>query len=189
MSEQIEKLTQLIKVRSFILHAYTVKNTLKEMESVWDSLKVDGTPIMVTEHMTRTKAQCVQIYARKLMLYVRSITNFEMFPITLEDIQVGNWRIDSIILNIASNEIKSHEHLYQLIMTNIFGVPTVMFDFIKNDFSAVYLKEYMKTVFVPLMVNIPENETVTLEQSENQVKEFITQMLSIGEEGAVSTIE
>lgn len=174
MSNQIEVLSQLFKARSFLLHAHTVKNTFKEMEPVWDSLKVDGTAIMVTEHMTRTKAQCVQIYARKLMLYVKSITNFEMFPIAIEDIQVGNWRVDSIILNIASNEIKSHEHLYQLLMTNIFGIPGIMFDFIKNDFAVSYLKEYMKTVFIPLLVTLPEEGAVSVECFENKLSQHLS---------------
>lgn len=181
MSDKIQLLSQMVKAHSFILHAHTIKNTLKEMEPVWDSLKVDGDAIMVTEHMTRTKAQCVQIYTRKLMLYVKSITNFEMFPITIEDLRVGNWRVDSIILNIASNEIKSHEHLYQLIMTNIFGIPTVLFDFIKHDHSVVYLKEYMNTVFVPMVLDLPEAGTVTVEEFEQLLNEWSNQTVVVKE--------
>jgi hypothetical protein len=70
------------------------------------------------------------------MKYVSSISGLDMFPMTLENPEVGNWRIDSIILQIASNEIKGHEHLFRLLMTNIFGVPTLMFNIIDKDFNS-----------------------------------------------------
>ena len=167
MNEKTMKLNQIVKAIGFIEHAHTVKNTFKEMEPVWDSLKVDGVEVIVKQHMTRVKAQCVQLYARKLMQYVMSIMNFDMFPIAIEDVRIGNWRVDSIIIQIASNEVKSHEHLYQLLMTNIFGIPTVMFDFIQSDFGMEKLEEYLSKTYSPVLISLPDSQKAELTEFES----------------------
>lgn len=154
-------LRQGTQVLSFFAHAHTVKNIYKEMESVWDSLKVDGKELIVEQHMTRVKAQLVQLYGAKLMKLVSSHTNFDLVPVIKENIAVGNWRIDSIVVQIASNKVESHEHLYQLMMTNIYGIPTVMFDFIKSGFTQEPLERYMRATYSKVEVPLEFEGEIT----------------------------
>lgn len=157
----IRQKTQLV---AFVEHAFTIKNLEKDMVSVWDELKTDDKrcPI-VDDHMTRVKAQCVQLYTRKLFTATKIIANFDMFPITQEDIRIGNWRIDSIVTQIASNKVNDHHHLFQLLMTNIFGVPTIMFEFITNGMQRKTLQEYLKVTYPLDSFEDGDETTVELE--------------------------
>lgn len=144
----VKKLRIYTQIHTIITSGFTVKNTLKEMVPVWEELKsADGSCIITTDHASRKKYQLVQLYARKLMKYFSSINGMDMFPMTLEDPEVGNWRIDSIILQIASNEIKGHEHMFKLMMTNLFGVPTIMFELIDGGFKCAKLNEMIQKTY------------------------------------------
>ena len=94
-SHQHTVIRQVSQAMSFFAHAHTVKNIRKEMEPIWDSLKVEGKELIVEQHMTRVKAQLVQLYAGKLMKLVNLHKDFDMVPVAKEDVSVGNWRIDS----------------------------------------------------------------------------------------------
>lgn len=138
---------QRSQVAAFVTHAVTVNTMRNEMVDTWLSLMTqDKKCPIVEDHMSHTKAQCVQLYARKLMTLITSLDGFDMFPITQENIKVGNWRVDSIIIQIASNPVTDHDHLFQLLMTNIFGVPTVMFEFAKK-FDKQHLQTYVDTTY------------------------------------------
>lgn len=144
-------------VIEFVEQSHTIENTFKEMIPTWEKLlSEDGTSVIVKDTMTRAKAQLVQLYARDLMKYVNSIIGLTMFPITQEDIKVGNWRVDCIILQIASNDIKDHRHLFELMMTNIYGVPTAMFEFIKDKSSSV-LAKYLENTYQGIKLKYDEN--------------------------------
>jgi hypothetical protein len=160
-SHQHTLMRQGTQVLSFFAHAHTVKNIYKEMESVWDSLKVDGRELVVEHHMTRVKAQLVQLYAAKLMKLVGIHTNFDLVPVVKENVAVGNWRVDSLIVQVASNKVGSHEHLYQLLMTNIYGIPTVMFDFIKAGFTQEPLERYMRATYSKVEVPLDFEGEIT----------------------------
>lgn len=148
MTIDIKKLRIHTQAHTVVTSAYTVKNTFKEMAGTWDELKSeDGSCIITTDMASRKKYQLIQMYTRKLMKYFTSIDGMDIFPMTLENPEVGNWRIDSIILQIASNEVKGHEHLFRLLMTNIFGVPTTMFDLIDSDFRAGKLRAMLAKTY------------------------------------------
>lgn len=157
---------QMTQAVSFYKHAVTMQTIHKEMEVVWDSLKVDGKELMVTDHMTRRKAQCVQLFARKLMKFVPLFKDFDMFPIAREDIAIGNWRIDSLITQIASNDIESCKHLVELMMTNFYGVPTVMFKFIDENFRGEVLMDYIRDTYMNVEIEIDEKRSIDMKYLE-----------------------
>lgn len=157
----------------FVEQSYTIENTFKEMIPTWEKLlSEDGTSIIVRDVLTRSKAQLVQLYARDLMKYVNSIIGLSMFPITQEDVKVGNWRVDCIILQIASNDIKDHRHLFELMMTNIYGVPTVMFDFIKNK-SSLVLAKYMENTYQGIKLKYDEEREISLVGLESNLSTYL----------------
>jgi hypothetical protein len=96
-----------------------------------------------------------------------------MFPITQEDVKVGNWRVDCIILQIASNDIKDHRHLFELMMTNIYGVPTVMFDFIKNK-SSLVLAKYMENTYQGIKLKYDEEREISLVGLESNLSTYLS---------------
>lgn len=175
------KLTRMYsQMVSFLAHAHTLKNTFGEMAPVWDELKdADGRSLIVEEMMTRTKAQQVQLYARRLMNYVSSISGLDMFPMSLTDVKIGNWRVDSIIIQIASNEIKGHSHLFKLLMVNLYGVPQQMIDFVENKFNKRYLKEYMEATYMGIVVDLGGPDQVTMESMEELMQAYMEDEVNI----------
>ncbi len=168
--EVIRRYTHAIE---FVEQSYTIENTFKEMIPVWEKLlSEDGSSIIVRETLTRSKAQLVQLYARDLMKYVNSIIGLTLFPITQEDIKVGNWRVDSIILQIASNDIKDHRHLFELMMTNLYGVPTVMFEFSKEKSSTI-LAKYLENTFQGIKLQYDETREVSLVGLEEKLVSYL----------------
>ncbi|QDH47151.1 hypothetical protein PQC06_gp154 [Aeromonas phage LAh10] len=163
------------QLRALIQTAYTIKNTRTAMVSTWDELKdADGKEIIVEQYMTRAKAQLVQMYARRLMKYMESIANLDVIPMTTEDVKIGNWRVDSIIIQLASNEIKDHDHMFQLMMTNIYGVTTKMFDFIDSGFKLEKLLDLMSKQYLSSFEELKdESFEVSEEWAEDLIKAFI----------------
>lgn len=164
MNERLKLTRMYSQMVSFVQHAHAVKNAFSEMSSVWDELKTqDGRSIIVEEMMTRTKAQQVQLYARRLMLHFNSIVGLDMFPMSLSNVAVGNWRVDSIIIQIASNQIKGHSDLFKLLMVNLYGLPQDMIDFIEHDFNKLYLEQYMQKTYVGIKIDIGGPSSLTVE--------------------------
>lgn len=173
MTLQLETIAQYTHAINFVKHAATVENTFKEMMPTWEKLlSADGSSIIIKDTMTRAKAQLVQLYARDLMKYVRTITGLTMFPIAQEDIKVGNWRVDSIILQLASNDVKSHRHLFELMMTNIYCVPSIMFEYGKKNDPKI-LAKHLEDLFQGIKVEFDETSPVSLEVIEQGLLLFI----------------
>lgn len=181
MTVGIKKLRIYTQIHTLITSGHTVKNTFKEMGPVWEELKSeDGSCIITTDHASRKKYQLVQLYTRKLMTYFSAINGMDIFPMTMENPEVGNWRIDSIILQIASNEVKGHEHLFKLLMTNVFGVPSIMFELIDSGFTrekieVILNKTYPLDQFWDLNILDPEDEV-----TEAYAAEMIDNLVTMG---------
>lgn len=169
--EAIRRYTHAIE---FVEHAVTIENTFKEMVPTWEKLlSEDKTSVIVTQEMTRAKAQCVQLYARDLMKYVNSLTNFTMFPISQEDVKVGNWRVDCIILQLACNKVKDHRHLFELMMTNLYCVPSIMFEYSKEKKSAI-LAKHLELTYPGVKLDFEESKEVCLVKLEENFRNHIS---------------
>lgn len=122
------------QIREFVLQGVTLKNTLKDMEEVWLSLYTEDKRCPIVEQQaTKVRAQLIVMYGVKLIKYINSIVGLDLVPLAVDanpnsivfqsrnpaDV---NWKLDSVMLNIGSNRIKDHEHLFTLMMVNIFGV-------------------------------------------------------------------
>lgn len=129
------------QIREYILQGVTLQNTLKEMNEVWLSLFTEDKRCLITDmQATKVRAQLITLYGVKLIKYINSIVGLDLVPLAQdaspENLNYGerdpadrNWKIDSVMLNIGSNKITSHEHLFKLMMINIFGVSEQFVDF------------------------------------------------------------
>lgn len=129
------------QARELVLQGTTLKNTLKEMNEVWLSLFTEDKRCLITDmQATKVRAQLITLYGVKLIKYINSIVGLDLVPLAQdaspENLNYGerdpadrNWKIDSVMLNIGSNKITSHEHLFKLMMINIFGVSELVVDF------------------------------------------------------------
>lgn len=129
------------QIREYILQGVTLQNTLKEMNEVWLSLFTEDKRCLITEmQATKVRAQLITLYGVKLIKYINSIVGLDLVPLAQdaspENLNYGerdpadrNWKIDSVMLNIGSNKITSHEHLFKLMMINVFGVSEQFIDF------------------------------------------------------------
>lgn len=166
-------LTILTQFRNLVLSAHTVQNTLKEMRPVWEEyLDENGHSVVTKDLMSRPKYMIVQMYARRLMKHFTEISGLSIFPMAMEDVRVGNWRVDSILLQIASNEVKGHEHLYQLLMTNLFGVPTSLFDTVKGGYKVKDFVAILKAQYPLEIVGLELDETDEVATEEYTEKLF-----------------
>lgn len=122
------------QVRELVLQGITLKNTFNAMEEVWLSLYTEDKKCLIVD-MTATKvrAQLINLYAIKFIKYMNSIVGLDLVPLaqsvnpTAADFENRNpadqdWKLDSIILNIGSNKITNHEHMFRLMLINVFGV-------------------------------------------------------------------
>ena len=118
------------QVRELSLQGVTLRNTFKAMNEVWLSLHDKDMKCLIVEQIaTKTKYQLVQMYAAKLMKYMNSIIGLDMVPLAQQDLTKGTWRQDSILLNIASNRVDNHEHLFVLLLVNLYGLNTDVVSF------------------------------------------------------------
>lgn len=111
------------QVREMALQGVTLKNTFKEMNVVWESLLTEDKRCLIVEQAaTKVKYQLVNMYAVKLIKYLRSIVGLDLVPLSQQDPDTRTWKMDAVILNIASNKVKDHEHLFRLFLVNLFGL-------------------------------------------------------------------
>lgn len=129
------------QVRELVLQGVTLKNTLKDMHEVWMSLYSEDKKCLIVEmQATKVRAQLINLYAIKLIKYVNSIVGLDLVPLAQQvnpasadmqnrDPATFSWKMDSILLNICSNKIDDHEHLFKLLMINLFGVSEQVIEF------------------------------------------------------------
>lgn len=132
------------QVRELVLQGVTLKNTLKDMHEVWMSLYSEDKKCLIVEmQATKVRAQLINLYAIKLIKYVNSIIGLDLVPLSQQvnpasadmqnrDPATFSWKMDSILLNICSNKIDNHEHLFKLLMINLFGLSEQVIEFALN---------------------------------------------------------
>lgn len=135
------------QVREMALQGVTLKNTFKEMQHVWESLMTeDKRCLIVEQEATKVKYQLVNLYAIKLIKYLRSIVGLDLVPLAQQDPETRTWKLDAIILNIASNKVKDHDHLFRMFLVNLFGMSEQLVDLSLEPTWAKY-REYVRTVY------------------------------------------
>lgn len=135
------------QVRELALQGVTLKNTFKEMHSVWEDLMTeDKRCLIVEQEATKIKYQLVSLYAMKLIKYMRSIVGLDLVPLSQQDPETRTWKMDAIILNIASNKVTDHEHLFRLFLVNLFGLNEQMVDLSMEPTWAKY-RDYVRVVY------------------------------------------
>ena len=135
------------QVRELALQGVTLKNTFKEMHSVWESLMTeDKRCLIVEQEATKVKYQLVNMYAVKMIKYLRSIVGLDLVPLSQPDPETRTWKMDAVILNIASNKVTDHEHLFRLFLVNLFGLSEQLVDLSMEPTWAKY-RAYVIAVY------------------------------------------
>uniref|UniRef100_A0AAU8KXN8 Uncharacterized protein n=1 Tax=Pantoea phage Survivor TaxID=3232176 RepID=A0AAU8KXN8_9CAUD len=135
------------QVRELALQGVTLGNTFKHMDEVWLSLMTeDKRNLIVEQTATKVKYQLVNLYAVKLIKYLRSIVGLDLVPLAHQDPETRTWKLDSIILNIASNKVNDHEHLFRLMLVNLFGLNEQLVELSLKPTWAKYA-DYVRTVY------------------------------------------
>ena len=135
------------QVREMALQGVTLKNTFKEMNAVWESLMTeDKRCLIVEQEATKVKYQLVNMYAVKLIKYLRSIVGLDLVPLSQQDPDTRTWKMDAVILNIASNKVTDHEHLFRLFLVNLFGLSEQLVDLSMEPTWAKY-RAYVIAVY------------------------------------------
>ena len=163
------------QVRELALQGVTLKNTLKEMNAVWESLfTAEGRCLIVEQEATKVKYQLVNLYAIKLIKYLRSIVGLDLVPLSQQDPETKTWKMDAVILNIASNKVKDHEHLFRLFLVNLFGLNEQLVDLSLEPTWDKY-REYVRTVYdFDLGDTEGVTETPELEKIEATIRTMLT---------------
>lgn len=165
------------QVRELVLQGVTLKNTLKDMHDVWMSLYSEDKKCLIVEmQATKVRAQLINLYAIKLIKYINSIVGLDLVPLAQQvnpasadmqnrDPATFSWKMDSVLLNICSNKIDDHEHLFKLLMINLFGVSEQVIEFSLaptwTDLRDIIIKAYdFDLGDVEGVAGIPELELV-----------------------------
>jgi hypothetical protein len=165
--------TQVLEIA---IQGYTARNTFKEMGEVWLSLMdKDQKAQIVEQHASKVKYQLVQLYSQKMIKYVRSVIGFDLIPSAQADLLTKNWRIDSLLLNIASNKINSHEHLFRLLLINVFGLSEQLVDLFLAPTSDK-LRQYVNDTY-GINLGEPVNgiTPITISDAENALNAYIAE--------------
>lgn len=162
------------QVHELALQGVTLRNTLKEMNEVWLSLYTTDKQCPIIEQTgTKVKYQLVNLYAVKLIKYINSIIGLDLVPLAQQDITKKSWRQDAIILNIAGLKITGHEHLFELMMVNLFGLSTDVIDFAMHG-KVSTLRDYVKKTYdVDLGEPSSEDQVVELPRVEAALFNYI----------------
>lgn len=169
----LNTLRMATQIRELSLQGITIKNTFKEMEDVWLELHTEDKRCPIVEQSgTKVKYQLVNLYAYKLIKYLNSIVGMDMVPLSQQDADTQTWKMDTIILNVAGNRVKDHEHLFRTLLVNLFGVSE---DLVAIAFAptAENIRTYIKKTYD---VDLGETDGVgeiTLEQAEQALEDFL----------------
>lgn len=129
------------QIRELVLQGVTLKNTMNDMYEVWLSLYTpDQRCPIVEQTATKVRAQLITLYGVKLIKYINSIVGLDLVPLAADANPASlnyeerspadiNWKLDAIILNIGSNRIRNHGHMFTLMMVNVFGVSEQFMEF------------------------------------------------------------
>ena len=180
MSVNLNKLRIASQVRELLLQGITLKNTFKEMEEVWLSLyDKDQRCLIVEQDGTKVKVQLVNLYAIKLIKYMNSIIGLDIVPLSQQDPTTRTWKNDSIVLNIGGNKVKNHEHMYRLMLVNLFGLSEDIVDIAFNP-TPENIRSYVKKTYdVDLGDTEGAGDVVTLEQAETALTAYLAAPESI----------
>lgn len=162
------------QARELVVQGVTLRNTFKEFNEVWLSLHTeDKKNIIVEQTATRLKYQLVNLYAVKLIKYINSIVGLDMVPLAQQDPTTRTWKMDAVILNIASNKVTDHEHLFRLMMVNLFGVSEDVIDF---SLAPTYTKlsAYLGKTYGKEIPGVVHNGEPSIEEMDKVVIDFIT---------------
>lgn len=135
------------QIRELALQGVTLKNTFNHMNEVWLELMTeDKQCIIVEQTATKLKYQLVNLYAVKLVKYLSSIVGLDLVPLAQQDPSTRTWKMDAVILNIASNKVKDHEDLYRLMLVNLFGLNEEIIN-LSFDFTWENIRQYIRKVY------------------------------------------
>lgn len=174
MSHNLNTLRIATQVRELLIQGVTLKNTFREMNQVWLSLYTSEKSCPILEQSaTKVKYQLVNLYAVKLIKYMNSIVGLDMVPLAQQDPETRTWKNDSIILNIASNVVKSHEHMFRSMLVNLFGVSE---DVIAVAFEPTpeNIRSYVKKTYdIDLGDTEGLTEELTIEEGEGALYNYL----------------
>ena len=162
------------QVHQLTLQGVTLKNTFKEMSEVWLSLHTADKACPIVDQMgTKVKYQLVNLYAIKLMKYINSIIGLDLISLGQQNLETRTWRQDTIILNIAGLKITGHEHLFRLMMVNLFGLSEDIIEFALTS-KATVLREYVKKTYdYDLGEPASEEEEFPLSKAEAKLYNYV----------------
>lgn len=162
------------QVHELALQGVTLRNTFKEMNEVWLSLYTTDKQCPIVEQTgTKVKYQLVNLYAVKLIKYINSIVGLDLVPLAQQDVTNKSWRQDAIILNIAGLKITDHEHLFELMMVNLFGLSTDVIEFAMHGKASVLRNYVKKTYDIDLGEPSSEDQVIELPQVEAALFNYI----------------
>jgi len=162
------------QIHELALQGVTLRNTFKEMENVWLELHTQDKRCLIVEQVaTKVKYQLVNLYAIKLIKYINSIIGLDLVPLAQQDPSTRTWKMDAVILNIASNKVTDHEHLFRLMMVNLFGLSETVIEFAMTAKASV-LRDYVKKTYdVDLGEPTSEDQAIDLEQTEAALRNYL----------------
>lgn len=162
------------QVHELALQGVTLRNTFKEMENVWLELHTEDKRCLIVEQVaTKVKYQLVNLYAVKLIKYINSIIGLDLVPLAQQDPTTRTWKMDAVILNIASNKVTDHEHLFRLMLVNLFGLSETVIEFAMTAKASV-LRDYVKKTYdIDLGEPVSEDQVIELPQAEKALRDYI----------------
>lgn len=163
------------QVHQLALQGITLSNTFKEMNEVWlECHDQDKRCMIVEQQATKVKYQLVTMYVVKLYRYMKSIVGLDLVPLAQQDGENKTWKLDAIVLNIASNQVKDHEDLFRSILINLFGVSEQLLDIAFNP-TIDNVRKYIKDTYD---VDLGEteglvNKEFTIDQASHALTSYI----------------
>lgn len=147
MSHNLNTLRIATQVRELLIQGITLKNTFKAMEEVWLGLHTPDKKCPIVEHAaSKIKYQLANLYAVSLVKYMNSIVGLDLVSLSQQDPNTRTWKMDGIILNAGSNKVKDHEHLFRVLLVNLFGLSEDIID-IGFDPTAERIRSYVKKTY------------------------------------------
>lgn len=129
----IRAYTQAIEI---INQADALKTAFEDLdESTWLELQTkDKECFILTQIGTSIKNTQVRYYTFAFIKRIQSIIGLDLLTLTIDE-PSKLWKIDDITQALADGEIKSHQHLFQELLVNIYGLSGNIINFIFGDRS------------------------------------------------------
>lgn len=169
-----EVLRKYTQARELLIQGVTLKNTFKDMSEVWLELHDQNKRCIIVDQIaTRMKYQAVTIYATRFIKYINSIVGLDLVPLSKQDPETRTWRMDAILRNIAGNKVESHEHLFTLLLVNLYGLSEDIVKFAFNPTWEGMRKYFMDTYDFDLGEDGLKDEDLTIEAVEVALTNFL----------------